>query len=147
MHIILAGLEELWRSNYHHSHNISPSLPSIHLDTFLYSSEESHAMPILPLRSRSGICMLILMLRVCSAAQPQPFCSTAIYGIPNYRDCVSALRSMPFAQEPSTSINSRRFQLWSEPQYLQTPFAAVYNRYKPRPINQLPKIWRYSTSK
>lgn len=46
--------------------------------------------------------------------------------------------------EPRTSFDAGRFQLYAEPQYLRPPFGAVNNRYRPNPINQLPKIWRYS---
>ena len=87
---------------------------------------------------------LVFVLRFCSAFQP--VCSRDIYGVPNYQDCVSALESMPFALRPSTDYGSKRYELWSEPQYLRPPFAAVFNRYRPFPINQLPKIWRYGVS-
>ena len=52
---------------------------------------------------------------------------------------------MPYAMTPSNDDDSRRYQLWAEPQYLLPPFAAVSNAFRPLPINQLPKIWRYST--
>lgn len=52
---------------------------------------------------------------------------------------------MPFAQTPSADYDSKRYELWSEPQFLLPPFKAIHNRYRPLPINQLPKIWRYST--
>lgn len=95
------------------------------------------------LRYRSVICVVAFILRFCSASQP--VCNAGIYGIPNYRDCLSVWHSMPFAMEPVDDYGSRRYELWSEPQYLVPPFAAVSNRYRPLPINQLPKIWRYST--
>ena len=85
------------------------------------------------------------MLHFCSAIQP--VCSALIYGIPNYRDCLSAWDSMPFALRPSGDVVSRSFELWSEPQYLLPPFTTVSNRYRPLAINQVPKIWRYSTLK
>lgn len=53
---------------------------------------------------------------------------------------------MPFALKPADDDDSKRNELWSEPQYLLPPFTAVRNQHKPLPINQLPKIWRYSTS-
>lgn len=86
---------------------------------------------------------LVFVLRFCSASQP--VCSVGIYGIPNYKDCLSAWHSMPFALKPTSDYGSKRYELWSEPQYLLPPFTAIYNRYRPLPINQLPKIWRYNT--
>ena len=100
-------------------------------------------MLLLLARPKSLIYVLVFVLRFCSASQP--FCNLGIYGVPNYRDCVSAWRSIPFALKPTDDYDSKRFELWSEPQYLHPPFTAVRNRYKPLPINQLPKIWRYGT--
>lgn len=99
-------------------------------------------MPLPLARSRIVFYIFISMLHLSSAIQP--VCSAGIYGIPNYRDCLSAWRSMPFALEPGDDIRSQSYELWSEPQYLLPPFTAVNNRYKPQPINQVPKIWRYS---
>lgn len=95
------------------------------------------------LHSWSFICIIVSMLRFCSASQP--VCNVGIYGIPDYRDCLTAWNSIPFALEPLDNYGAKRYQLWSEPQYLLPPFKAVWNRYRPLPINQLPKIWRYST--
>ena len=94
-------------------------------------------------RSSSVICISVFISRSCSASRP--VCDGTIYGVPNSRDCSSAWHSMPFALEPRDSYNAKRFELYSEPQYLLPAFAGVTNRYKPLPINQLPKIWRYST--
>lgn len=100
---------------------------------------------LLPLpRLRSAVCVLVFVVCFCSASQP--VCNKHLYGVPNYRDCLSAWNSMPFALEPSGDYKSRRYQLWSEPQYLEPAFGGVVNRFKPLPINQLPKVWRYSTS-
>lgn len=106
--------------------------------------KRSSTMLLPPFRSLSTICVLAFMLRLCSASQP--VCNTGIYGIPNYRDCLSAWHSMPYGLKPSDDYNARSCELWSEPQYLMPPFTAINNRYKPLPINQLPKIWKYSTS-
>ena len=95
------------------------------------------------LRSSSVIWILSFVFCFCSAFQP--VCLARIYGIPNYRDCMSAWLSMPFARDPSGRFNPRRPELFSEPQYLLPPFARITNRYQPLPINQLPKIWRSST--
>ena len=125
----------------------------VHL-AFLHSSLQSDFIPpfllydnltmLFPLfHSSSVVCTLVFIFRFSSASQA--FCNAAIYGVPNYRDCLSAWRLMPFAEEPKTSYNARHFELYSEPQYLQPAFSMVFNRYKPLPINQLPKIWRYST--
>lgn len=95
------------------------------------------------LRSSCVIWMLGSTFRFCSAAQP--VCLADVYGVPNYRDCMSAWLSMPFARDPSGRFNPKRPELFSEPQYLLPPFTRVDNRYHPLPINQLPKIWRSST--
>ena len=94
-------------------------------------------------RSSSVICISVFISRSCSV--PQPVCDGNLYGVPNSRDCLSAWYSMPFALEPRDSYNAKRFELYSEPQYLLPAFNGVINRYKPLPINQVPKIWRYST--
>lgn len=99
------------------------------------------AMLLPPARPGLVTYALVFVLRFCSASHP--VCSTGIYGVPNYKDCLSAWESMPFALKPSADAVSKRYELWSEPQYLRPPFTAVSNRYRPQPINQLPKIWRY----
>ena len=95
------------------------------------------------IRSSSIIWISGFVFRFCSAFQP--VCLAGVYGVPNYRDCMSACLSMPFARDPSGRFNPKRFELFSEPQYLIPPFTRVYDRYQPLPINQLPKIWRFST--
>ena len=95
------------------------------------------------LRSSSVIWTLGFVFRFCLASQP--VCLAGIYGVPNYRDCMSAWLSMPFARDPSGRSNPESYELLSEPQYLLPPFTPIHNRYKPLPINQLPKIWRSST--
>ena len=111
--------------------------------TPLSHSNDTLAMLSLILRSSSVIWILGFIFRLCSAAQP--YCLADVYGVPNYGDCMSAWLSMPFARDPGGRFNPRRLELFSEPQYLLPPFTRVYNRYQPLPINQLPKIWRFST--
>ena len=94
------------------------------------------------LRSSSVIWILGFISSFCSAFNP--VCYANPYGIPKYSDCLSALQSMPFAREAKGSYKTRRYEIFSEPQYLLPPFTRVYNSHRPRPINQLPKIWRYS---
>ena len=94
-------------------------------------------------RSSSVIWILGFVFHFCSGSQP--VCLADIYGVPNYRDCMSAWLSMPFARNPSGRFNPRRVEIFSEPQYLIPPFTRVYDRHRPLPINQLPKIWRFST--
>ena len=93
-------------------------------------------------RFKFDICIILCLLRSCSAFQP--VCNARIYGIPNYRECLNAWHFMPYAQQPSAEHEAKSPELFSEPQYLQPPFTAVRNRYRPKPIVQLPKIWRYS---
>lgn len=78
------------------------------------------------------------------AAIPEPFCSEAIFGVPSGGDCLAAFSKIPFAGNFRTSHDANSFQLFGEPQYLSPPFGAVVNRYAPRPINQLPKMWQFS---
>ena len=106
-------------------------------------SDDSLAMLSSILRSSCVIWILGFIFRFCSASQP--VCLADVYGVPNYRDCMSAWLSIPFARDPSGRYNPKRLELFSEPQYLLPPFTRVYNRYQPLPINQLPKIWRFST--
>lgn len=73
----------------------------------------------------------------------QPVCNVGIYGLPNHGDCITAFQQIPFALAPA-AYSAGASVLYSEPQFLRPPFTAVSNRYAPRPINQLPKIWRYS---
>ena len=95
------------------------------------------------LRSSSLIWILGFVFRFCSASRS--VCLADVYGVPNYKDCMSAWLSMPFARDPSGRFNPRRLELFSEPQYLLPPFTSIRDRYQPLPINQLPKIWRMST--
>jgi len=91
--------------------------------------------------------LITIVSSVFSALQPtlatQPDCNIEIYGVPNYADCVHAFSQIPYALHERSSYYARSYQLYAEPQYMHSPFGAVSNRYRPRPINQLPKIWRY----
>ncbi|KAM0805816.1 hypothetical protein BDR22DRAFT_187844 [Usnea florida] len=93
-------------------------------------------------RFEFDICIILCLLRSCCAFQP--LCNAAIYGIPNYRDCLNAWHFMPYAQQPGAIPEAKSPELFSEPQYLLPPFTAIRNRYRPLPIVQVPKIWRYN---
>jgi len=74
-------------------------------------------------------------------------CSGTIYGCPEAQDCMNAIASIPFASSFPHSpnyIRPQQLQVFSEPQYLQPPFASLSNTYYPNAIVQLPKIWRHS---
>lgn len=90
------------------------------------------------------ICILSLKIAHCQAVLT-PICSVKDYGLPNHEDCIMAFRQMPYAHDPSV-YDARGYRLYSEPQLLLHPFHSVVNRYRPRAIVQLPKIWRYSES-
>ena len=79
-----------------------------------------------------------------SFAATQPFCDALIFGVPSYSDCTIAVSKMPYATDSRESSPGLSHSLFSEPQVLLPPFKSVSNRYRPMPINQLPKIWRTS---
>ena len=71
-------------------------------------------------------------------------CSAAIYGAPNLQDCYEALYRIPTARQTPLDPPSQQLRIFAEPQYLQTPFGALDNAYRPHAIVQLPKIWKSS---
>ena len=71
-------------------------------------------------------------------------CSAIIYGNPNVQDCIRALNWIPYSQESPSDPLSQQIRIYAEPQYLQTPFGALNNAYRPHAIVQLPKIWKHS---
>lgn len=131
-------------ATYHHAHTrtLSVCLSFYTPNKYLLLVYDPPTMLLSLHRSISAIWILGLISCFCSAAQP--VCWINPYGLPVYSDCFKASLEMPFAQEPEGSHNIRPYELFSEPQYLLPPFKRVYNAHKPRPINQLPKIWRYS---
>jgi len=97
-----------------------------------------------PLQLTALFCCIFSILHLSVTASP--YCNIGIYGVPDYGDCMQAFSQIPYAQERPSQYDSNSFQLYAEPQYMVPPFCSVYNRYRPRPINQLPKIWRYGMS-
>ena len=71
-------------------------------------------------------------------------CNAEIYGTPNSQDCINAINEIPFALEPYSNPYSQIPRLFAEPQYLEPPFDAVRNVFRPNAIIQLPKIWKHS---
>lgn len=90
---------------------------------------------------KTAFYLIVFIIRIGRAVEP--VCNAAIYGVTNYKDCSKAFDTIPFALNRPSDTRITATELWSEPQYLSTPFGAVQNRYRPRPINQIPKIWRY----
>ena len=97
-----------------------------------------------PCRLNVVVHIIVLLLHCCLAADP--LCNGAMFGVPNYSDCVIAASKIPYATDSRGSPEASRYNLFSEPQCLLPPFSGVDNRYRPYPINQIPKIWRSSNS-
>ncbi len=87
------------------------------------------------------VCFTALIVHPCRAVKS--ICSVRDYGIPNHGDCIATFNQIPYATNP-TSFEGEGVRLFSEPQNLLNPFDKVSNKYRPRPIIQLPKIWIYS---
>jgi hypothetical protein len=85
---------------------------------------------------------MVLPLYFCLAEEPR--CSAAIFGTPDLGDCEMAASKLPYATDSRGSRKAFLRTLFAEPQYLRPPFKSIDNRYRPLPINQLPKIWRSS---
>ena len=88
------------------------------------------------------IYVISLILGHCAAMGP--LCSAEIFGVPPWDDCIAAFSRIPFAGSYITIPDAKLFQLFGEPQYFMPTFGPVINRYAPRPINQIPKIWQFS---
>ena len=88
--------------------------------------------------------IIVLILHSCLAADP--LCDDVMFGVPNYSDCVIAASKIPYATDSRVGPQASQHNLFSEPQYLLPPFSGIENRYRPNPINQIPKIWRSSNS-
>ena len=96
------------------------------------------------LRRRLNLITYMISFMFCHCGALGPFCSAAVFGVPPWEDCIAAFSRVPHAANYNTSPIAGKYQLFSEPQYLSPPFGAIHNRYDPRPINQIPKIWQYS---
>lgn len=86
------------------------------------------------------ISFVVLRSHICRATSST---SNLLFGIPNHQDCVNAFNQIPYALSP-THFGAQGYRLFSEPQFLLPPFKGVNNRYRPKAIVQLPKLWRYS---
>ena len=85
---------------------------------------------------------MVLPLYFCLAEEPR--CSATMFGTPDFGDCQMAASKLPYATNSKGSREASLRTLFAEPQYLRPPFHSIVNRYRPMPINQLPKIWRSS---
>lgn len=71
-----------------------------------------------------------------------PTCDANIYGLPFDSDCVSAINKIPYAMEREDhDITAPHW--FVEPQQMQRPFDYFDNKYRPKSIIQLPKIWKH----
>ena len=95
-------------------------------------------------RTHDAEFIYLLLFLSCRPLAASEVCNRGIYGVPSHVDCVQAFTKIPYTQAPESQHESSSRELFSEPQYLVPPFGGVINRYRPKPINQLPKIWRYS---
>ena len=89
--------------------------------------------------------LILAALRFGQVTVGTSSCDVGKYGVPNYNDCIMAFNQVPYALQRS-SLDANIFGIYSEPQYLKVPFSPVMNTKRPRPITQLPKIWRHSMS-
>lgn len=100
--------------------------------------------PIMVSACRLNRIICIISFMFCHCAAVGPSCSAAVFGVPPWNDCLAAFNKVPFAEDYETNRNANLTRLYSEPQYLRPPFGEVFNRYAPRAINQMPKIWQHS---
>lgn len=92
---------------------------------------------------RLNVIIYIISFMFCHCAAVGPVCSAAVFGVPPWSDCVEAFYNIPFARDYKTNMNANLYRLYGEPQYLRPPFSRIVNRYKPRAIIQVPKIWQH----
>ena len=97
-------------------------------------------------RCRLDLVIYVISLIFGHCAALGPLCSAAVFGAPPWDDCIAAFSRIPFAGNYITVPDAKFFQLFGEPQYFLPKFGPVTNRYAPRPINQIPKIWQFSRS-
>ena len=100
--------------------------------------------PIMVSVCRLNLIIYTLSFMLCHYAAAEPVCSAATFGVPPWNDCNVALSKIPFAENYKTNMNAHLTRLYGEPQYLTPPFGEVVNRYAPRAMNQIPKIWQHS---
>ena len=93
---------------------------------------------------RLNLIIYILSFMFCHCAADWPLCSAAVFGVPPWIDCVAAFSKIPYAGSYKINVNAHLKRLYGEPQYLNQQFGAVINRYAPRAIIQIPKIWQHS---
>lgn len=75
-------------------------------------------------------------------AWSMPTCDANIYGLPFDPDCASAIKRIPYAMERENhDITAPHW--FVEPQQMRRPFDYLENKYRPKNIIQLPKIWKY----
>ncbi len=92
---------------------------------------------------RLNLITYIISFTFCHCAAIEAVCSAALFGVPPWDDCIAAFDDIPFAPDYTTRT-AALFELYGEPQYIWPHFGRVINRYRPRPINQIPKIWQHS---
>lgn len=89
------------------------------------------------------IAALFLILCICQIVDAaSPVCNADVFGKPIAVECNAALDKLPFATAWDPDKTAPR--AFAEPQYA-TPWGSVSNRYRPRKIVPLPRIWKHST--
>lgn len=96
--------------------------------------------PVLPRVRWFAICICLFRLSLVNSQ----LCNSAIYGTPNIQHCYEALRWVPYIRMMPSFPPAQQLRVFSEPQYLEPPFANLNNPYRPEGIIQLPKIYRHS---
>ena len=97
-----------------------------------------------PLPSWTLLSYLLIQFTIATPNPLQvdpPQCDKELYGSPKIEDCNQA-----FFWIPKSGSDTVSNQVFAEPQLLNPPFKAVKNRFAPRAIIQLPKIFKYGGS-
>ena len=81
---------------------------------------------------------ILLMSATTPLFASATYCDTSIFGTTIKNDCDNLLRELPGQQALSNP------HLFADPQYQTVPFDAIKNIRYPQPIEQLPKIYRFS---
>ncbi|KAL9010336.1 MAG: hypothetical protein Q9173_004720 [Seirophora scorigena] len=101
-----------------------------------------------PRRLSTAVTTILFLILCPSAAPKDPFtiCDKNVFGAPNPYDCEQAMFWIPYINAPaSSSRDAKAMRLFSEPQLQKPPFKEIVKnqKYAPRGIEQLPKVWKY----
>ena len=92
-----------------------------------------------------GTSLVLSLLTTTQVVLSQWKCDSQVYGRPVLEHCAKVLTSMPDASAKSPTTRLAAMRKFVEPQYLEPPFSRCRNE-RDAPMEQLPKLWRYSQS-